>query len=93
MAPPFIDRQVFEQLMSEIETLTGGKYQDTSTPYTDLSNLVVAWLASSSTTELRTKYAALGLAGSPNVRSIREAARRWMNEHRPELLSRLDQGG
>lgn len=89
----FIDRDVFEDLVQDVGTVAGEPYEDVETIYGDLSRLVVAWLASSTTAEIDETYRRLTWKGAPNVRPIREAARLWMEKHHPERLARLDRRG
>ncbi|HYT88271.1 MAG TPA: hypothetical protein VEL76_06095, partial [Gemmataceae bacterium] len=74
--PNFIERQVFEEILSEIPRKDGEEYQDLETPYGDMSRLVVAWLASTPPKELAELYNKLGWKGSVGARSFHEAAKR-----------------
>lgn len=80
--PPFIDRQVFGEMLTSISTAAGGAYQDVPTIYGDMSRLVVAWLASMEPDEIKGLYNELGWGGSANARAIHAAAREWMQRYR-----------
>jgi len=84
--PNFIDRQVFEEILSEIPRKDGEEYQDLETPYGDMSRLVVAWLASTPHRELAELYNKLGWEGNAGARAFHEAAKRWMEKYQPGRL-------
>jgi len=73
--PPFIGRDVFVQLLANIKTDTGENYKDLDTIYTDMSRLVVAWLATTKPARIREIYNELGWLGSANGRAMHEAAK------------------
>jgi hypothetical protein len=80
----FIDRDVFEQLINQIETTKGGKYQDIATIYGDLSRLVVAIVANTEPAKLQETYNQLQWKGSANVRAMHEVANYWYKIYHPE---------
>jgi hypothetical protein len=82
----FVDRSVFNEVLGQIDTATGGKYQDSATIYGDLSRLVVAFIAATPPQELQEIYNKLGWGGSANVRAIHEAANHWYQLHHPDRL-------
>jgi hypothetical protein len=82
-ASNFIDRQVFEAVLSDVPRKGGGEYQDVNTIYGDLSRLVVAWLACTPHEQLQTLYNELGWEGNANARAFHMAARRWLEQHHP----------
>lgn len=84
----FIERSVFENVLGQIETAQGNKYQDLSTIYGDLSRLVVAIIASTPPQQLQETYNKLGWGGSANVRAMHEAAEQWYKTHHPDRLPR-----
>jgi hypothetical protein len=88
--PPFIDRQVFERVLGEIERARGGSYQDVGTIYGDMSRLVVAWLASTPVDEIVRTYNELGWGGISNARALHEAARHWIKTYHAEKLIDAD---
>jgi len=83
---PFIDRQVFGQVIDEIPRRDGGVYQDVDTIYRDMSRLTVAWLANTAPTDIKRVYNELGWGGAANARALHECARHWMATHHPEML-------
>lgn len=82
----FIDRSVFEEMLGQIGTAQGGKYQDLATIYGDLSRLVTAFIATTPPQELQGIYNKSGWEGSANVRAIHEAANHWYKLHHPSRL-------
>jgi hypothetical protein len=80
--PSFIDRDVFEATLGSVSTASGGKYQDVSTIYGDMSRLVVAWLAATPPSEIGRLYKHLGWGGAANGRALHEAANEWMRTYR-----------
>jgi hypothetical protein len=89
MTRNFVDRDMFEALIRVIPRADGGAYEDIATIYGDMSRLVVAWLANTDQRELAELYNRFGWGGRANVRAIQAAAKRWMDEYRPQN-SRLD---
>lgn len=79
----FIEREVFEELLSEVSRIDGTPYQDKRTPYNDMSRLVVGWIARSSPEELQQLHTDLGWGSSANVRQMRLAAKRWLAKNHP----------
>lgn len=79
----FVDREVFERIISETARRDGGDYEDIDTIYGDMSRLVVAWLAATPPDELSKHYNTLGWLGNANARAMHEAAKRWMATYRP----------
>jgi hypothetical protein len=82
----FVDRSV-EEVLGQISTAAGGKYQDSATIYGDLSRLAVAFIAYTAPQELQEMYNKLGWGGSANVRAIHEAANHWYQLHHPGRLT------
>jgi hypothetical protein len=80
----FIDREIFEQIISDVPRQDGLNYEDTDTIYGDMSRLVVAWLARTPPSELRQLYNDLGWLGDANARGMHEAAKKWMQTYRSE---------
>lgn len=72
--PPFIDRKVFRDIIAQIPTKNGNAYQDVDTIYRDMSRLVVAWMARSTTPEIKKLYHELG--GKVFLMLVRCAKRR-----------------
>lgn len=85
----FIDRNVFEGILGEIETAQGCKYQDLATIYGDLSRLVVAIIASTPPQQLQDTYNKLGWRGAANVRAMHEAAAHWYSTFQPDRLPQV----
>jgi hypothetical protein len=88
--PNFIDRQVFEEILSEVSRKDGEEYQDMRTAYGDMSRLVVAWLASRTPKELAQLYNVLGWEGNASSRAFPEAVKRWMAKYQPGRLPPSD---
>lgn len=86
----FIDRAVFEEVLGQIDTARGSKYQDIATIYGDLSRLVVAIIASTPPQKLQETYNRLGWGGSANVRAMHEAAEHWYDIYHPCRLPSSD---
>jgi len=82
----FIDRAVFEEVLGQIDTARGDKYQDIATIYGDLSRLVVAIIASTPPQQLQETYTKLEWGGAANVRAMHEAAKHWYKIHHPRRL-------
>jgi hypothetical protein len=82
----FIEREVFEKLVSEVRRVDHKDYQDVDTIYGDMSRLVVAWLARTTPAQLRALYNEFGWKGNANARAIHEAAKTWLTKHSKELL-------
>jgi hypothetical protein len=82
----FIDRSVFEDTLSQIDTAEGAKYQDIATIYGDLSRLVVGIIATTPPRELQDMYNKLGWGGNANVRAMHAAAEQWYKTHHPQRL-------
>ena len=78
----FADREVFEQVISEVARRDGRDYEDIATIYGDMSRLVVAWLASTPPDKLSRLYNELGWHGNANARAMHEVAKRWMETYR-----------
>jgi len=83
----FIDRAIFEDILGQIETAKGNKYQDSATIYGDLSRFVVALIASTPSKSLQETYNRLGWGGEANVRAMHEAADYWYKTYHPDRLS------
>jgi hypothetical protein len=81
--PNFIDRQVFEEVLSDVPRADGAGYQDIDTIYGDMSRLVVAWLACTPPDKLAQVYNELGWKGNANARAIHMAAKQWLAKHHP----------
>lgn len=88
--PPFVDRDVFVRLLANIKTDTGKNYKDFDTIYTDMSRLVVAWLATTKPASIREIYNELGWLGSANGRAVHEAAKHWYFEFHSDRASKLN---
>ena len=82
----FIDRSIFEEIIGNIDTAQGKKYQDLATIYGDMSRFVVALIATTSPKELQETYNKLGWAGEANVRAMHEAAGYWYKTYHPNRL-------
>lgn len=82
----FIDRAIFEEILGQIDTTQGNKYQDLSTIYGDMSRFVVALLASTPPKKLQEIYNELGWGGEANVRAMHEAADHWYKTYHPVRL-------
>jgi len=82
----FIDRAVFKEILDQIDTVLGNKYQDIDTIYGDLSRYVVAIIASTPPQQLQEKYSKLGWEGAANVRAMHEAAKHWYKIYHPGRL-------
>lgn len=82
--PSFTEREVFEQMLSEIRAADGQPYRDIRTIYGDMARLVVAWLASTPPEEIIRVYNGLGWRGTANGRALHECARHWMRRFHPE---------
>jgi hypothetical protein len=80
----FIERDVFERMISRVPRLDGGELHDTATVYGNMSRLVVSWLAITPPEGLRALYNELGWKGSANVRTMHETAKVWLAEHRAD---------
>lgn len=80
----FIDRDIFAELLSEVETARGAAYQDVETVYGDMSRLVVAWLADASPETISQTYNDLGWGGNANARAMHEVAKHWMAKNRAQ---------
>lgn len=77
----FIDRDIFEEILSQIDTAQGNKYRDLATIYGDLSRFAVAIIASTPPQQLQETYNKLGWGGAANVRAMHEAAVHWYNTY------------
>lgn len=87
----FIGRETFEQLLGQIDSVYGTRYQDFQTIYGDLSRLVVAIIASMSPAELQEVYTKLGWGGNASTRAMHEVAKQWYSTYHPcRLPSRKD---
>lgn len=84
----FIDRAVFQEILGQIDTTQGNKYQDLATIYGDLSRLVVALIASTPPEKLQETYNKLGWAGTANVRAIHAAAEYWFRTYHPGRIQK-----
>lgn len=84
--PPFIDRTVFEKIITDVPTKKGEAYQDLGTIYRDMSRLTVAWLGNTSPATIKRTYNDLGWQGVCNARALHECARAWLSQYHPELL-------
>src|SRR5690242_7134683 len=82
--PPFIDRRIFNELLSATPNMAGKDYTKDGTIYRDMSRLVVALLATANGPELRKLYNDLGWGGSANIRPIQKCAKTWMKMHYPD---------
>jgi len=82
--PNFTDRNVFDEIMSDVPRVDGTEYQDLDTVYGDMSRLVVAWLACTPPERLLTLYNELGWKGHANARAFHLAAKRWLELHHPD---------
>ncbi len=82
----FIEHNVFDALIREIPRVDGGAYEDLGVIYSDMSRLVVAWIANTPTDELQRLYTEFGWGGHAGVRPMQLAAQKWMRENRPEGL-------
>lgn len=80
----FIDREAFGELLAGVGRADGAPYQDIDTIYGDLSRLVVALMATMTPEKIISTYNELGWGGSANGRAIHEAAKTWMQKHRPK---------
>ena len=90
--PAFVEREVFETMLSEIRAADGSAYQDLRTIYGDMSRLVVAWLARTTPDEIIREYNNLSWGGTANGRAMHEAARHWMRRFHPERARALEGG-
>jgi hypothetical protein len=82
--PNFIEREVFESIMTEVPRVDGGPYQDLATAYGDMSRLVVGWLANTPPEELKALYNKFGWQGSANARQFHLAAKQWYATYQSE---------
>lgn len=84
----FIDHDAFVDLLQTMNRLDGETYQDLETVYGDMSRLVVGLLSRTDPKVLQEMYTAGSWQGSANVRAMHEAAKLWMQRHRPEAAER-----
>ena len=90
--PAFTDREIFGQMLREIETARGDSYSDIRTIYGDMSRLVVAWLAREKPSKLKQLYKELSWEGEANGRALHEAARHWMRKYHSERAEKAGYG-
>jgi hypothetical protein len=84
--PAFIDRGVFSEILSEVQTKGEKPYEDVATIYSDMSRFVVAHLANMSVADINKQYNDLGWGGNANGRAIHAAAVKWMELYKPQAL-------
>lgn len=82
--PNFIERDVFNSVLAEVQRVDGGQYEDVDTAYGDMSRLIVAWLARTPPEELKELYNEFGWQSSANARQFHLAARRWFEKFHPD---------
>jgi 5-methylcytosine-specific restriction endonuclease McrA len=85
----FLEHEVFNTLIQQIPRINGEPYEELRTAYSDMSRLVVAWLADDiSQMEVDGEFVRRGELVSPSLLKVREAAKEWMTRFGPHVEPR-----